>query len=172
MLSVAKKTTPHFASPTLCPDLSHRSKWVGYLLPEDFSMPGFATARLKTELFELELPARKGCLARSKPAPGRIRPPVASAQWSRLHFGCSARMAEAWRGVSPIAALPAKSSSTYPDSRAPAPDLCRAVPAPQPMPTDHRQKFAKYSVADKARRATDSPSGAACLQRVLHRFRS
>src|SRR4029077_7998288 len=112
MLSVAKQTTPHFVSPTLCPDLSHRSKWVGYLLPEDFSMPGFATARLKTELFELELPARKGGPASSKPAPGRIQPPVASAQWSRLHFGRSARMARACRVVSPIGALPARSSST------------------------------------------------------------
>src|SRR5260221_9654500 len=112
MLSVAKKTTPHFASPTLCPDLSHRSKWVGYLLPEDFSMPGFATARLKTELFELDLPARKRCLARSKPAPGPIRPPVASAQCIRLHFGCSARMTDPCRGCSPFSALTAKSSST------------------------------------------------------------
>src|SRR5258708_34414601 len=142
MLSVAKKTTPHFASPSLCPDLALRSKGVGYLLQEDFSMPGFATARLKTELFELELPARKGCLARSKPAPGRIRPPVASAQWSRLHFGCSARMAEACRVFSPIAELPAKSSSTYPDSRVPAPDFGPGVPGPEPIRTDHRQNFA------------------------------
>src|SRR5260221_10975151 len=163
MLSVAKKTTPHFASPSLCPDLSHRSKWVGYLLPEDFSMPGFATARLKTDLFELELPARKGCLARSKPAPGRIRPPVASAQWSRLHFGCSARMAEACRVVSPIAALPANSSSTDPDARVPAPDLCRAVPAPEPMPTDHRQNFSKTPLAYKSLPTTASPVGPARL---------
>src|ERR1700730_2618589 len=172
MLSVAKKTAPHPASPTLCPDLSHRSRWVGYLLPEDFSMPGFATARLKTELFAPELPARQGGLARSTPAPRRIRPPVASAQWSRLHFGRSARIAEACRVVSPIGAFPAKSCSTDLDARVPPPDLWRAVPAPEPMPTDHRQNFAKYSSADKARRATDSPSGAACLQRVLHRFHS
>src|SRR5882762_3345594 len=116
MLSVAKKTTPHFASPTLYPDLSHRSRWVGYLLAKDFSMPGFATARLKTGLFAPELPARKGGPARSKPAPGWIRPPVASAQWSRLLFERSARMAEAYRAVTPIGALPARSFSSDPDA--------------------------------------------------------
>src|SRR5438128_5088842 len=143
MLSVAKKTTRHFASPTLCPDLSHCSRWVGYLLPEDFSMPGFATARLKTALFAPELPARKGDPARSKPAPGWIRLHVASAQWSRLHFGRSARMAEACRAVSPIGASPARSSSSDPDARVPLPDLWRALPAPELTPTDYRQNFAK-----------------------------
>src|SRR6266446_10418418 len=141
MLSVAKKTTPHFASPTLCPDLSHRSRWVGYLLPEDFSVPGFATARPKTELFAPGLPVRKGGPARSKPASDWIRPPVASAQQSRLHFGRSARMAEACRAVSPIGALPARSSSTDPDARVPPPDLWRAVPTPELMPRDYRQNF-------------------------------
>src|ERR1700730_122493 len=172
MLSVAKITTPHFASPTLYPDQSHRSRWVGYLLPEDFSMLGFASARLKTQLFAPGLLARKGGPARSKPAPGWIRLPVASAQRSRLLFGCSARIAGACRAVSPIEALPAKSSSTDPDGRVPLPDLCCAVPTRELMPTDYRQNFAKYSLADKARRGTDSPSGASCLRRLLRRFHS
>src|SRR6266436_7234291 len=172
MLSVAKKTTPHFASATLCPDQSHRSRWVGYLLPEDFSMPGLATARLKTEPCAPGLPARKGGPARSKPVHGPIRPPVASAQRSRLLFGRSPRMAGACRAVSPIGALPAKSSSTDPDAHVPPPDLWRAVPTRELMPRDYRQNFAKYSLADKERRGADSPSGASCLRRLLHRFHS
>src|SRR3979490_1615970 len=107
MLSVAKKTRPHFAYPTLWPDSSLRSRWVGYLLSEDFSMPGFATARLKTELFAPGLLARKGGSAISKPPRERIRPPVAPAQRSRLDFGRSARPAGACRAISPTGALPA-----------------------------------------------------------------
>src|ERR1700746_617964 len=93
MLLVAKKTRPHFAFPTLCPDLFQRSRWVGYLLSEGFSMPGFLPARLKTEPFALGPPARRGGSARSEPPRGRIRPPVWSAQLSRLHSGRSARLA-------------------------------------------------------------------------------
>src|SRR6266478_2608270 len=99
MLSIAKKTRPQFASATLCPDLSRRSRWAGYLLPEDFSTPGFATARLKTELFAPEFPARKGGLARSKPAPGWIRLPVVSARQRQLLFVRSPRMVGACRAV-------------------------------------------------------------------------
>ena len=48
---VAKKTTCHFASPTLFSNPSQGSRLAGYLLRKDPSRPGFAPARLKTGRF-------------------------------------------------------------------------------------------------------------------------
>src|SRR5260221_12785393 len=75
-----EKTRRHFAFPTLCPDLFHRSRWVGYLLPEDFSMPGLATARPKRELFGPGTPSAKGVPARSIPGSLWHRPTVLAVQ--------------------------------------------------------------------------------------------
>src|SRR5208282_4727120 len=103
-------------------------------------MTGLLPARLKTELFARGLPSRKGGSARSKYALGWIRPPVASAQWSRLH---SARLEGACRFVSPIGGLPARSCSTDPEARVALADLWHAVSARELIPTDHRQNFAR-----------------------------
>src|SRR5208337_3178247 len=106
-----------------------------------FSMPGFLPARSKKELFVHGLPARKGGFAKSKHGLGRLRPPVASAQWSRRHSARSARLAGALRVVSLIGALPARSCSTDPDARVALPDLRRAVSARDRIPTNERQNF-------------------------------
>src|SRR5271166_5823700 len=104
-------------------------------------MPGFLPARLKIELFVHGLPARKGGSATSKHGLGRIRPPVASAQRSRLHSAPAARLAGAFRAVSPIAALSARSCSTGPHARIALQNLWRAVSARELLPTNERQSF-------------------------------
>src|SRR5271165_2496443 len=104
-------------------------------------MPGFLPAQLKTELFVHGLPARKGGSANPEHGLGRIRPPAASAQWSRLHSAPAARLEGALRVVSPIGALPARSCSTDPDARAALPDLWRAASARELIPTNERQNF-------------------------------
>src|SRR5580704_310782 len=106
-------------------------------------MTGFLPARLKTELFAHGLPPRKGGSARSKHALGRIRPPVASAQRSRLHSERSARLEGACRAVSPIGVWPARSWLTDLDARVALPDLQNAVSARELIPTDYRQNFAR-----------------------------
>src|SRR5271157_3620238 len=104
-------------------------------------MPGFLPDRLKIELFVHGLPARKGGSATSKHGLGRIRPSVASAQWSRLHSAPAARLAGAFRAVLPIGASPARSYSTDPDARAGLPDLWRAVSVRERIPPNERQNF-------------------------------
>src|SRR5271165_1212091 len=104
-------------------------------------MPGFLPAQLKTELFVHGIPARKGGFVTSKHGLGRLRPPVASAQWSRRRSARSARLAGALRVVSLIGALPARSCSTDPDARIALPDLRRAVSARERIPTNERQTF-------------------------------
>src|SRR5271166_6250689 len=51
------------------------------------------------------------------------------------------RPAGAFRAVSLIGALPARSCSTDPDARVALPDLLRAVPARALIPTNERQNF-------------------------------
>src|SRR5689334_22888864 len=106
-------------------------------------MPGFLPAQLKIELFVHGLPARKGGSATSKHGLGRIRPPVACAQRSRLYSARVARLEGAFRAVSPIGALPARSCSTDPDARVALPDLWRAVTARELIPTNERQNLPK-----------------------------
>src|SRR5271165_7385380 len=133
-------------------------------------MPAFLLGRLKTELFVHGLPARKDGSATSKHGLGRIRPPVASAQWSRRRSARAARPAGAFRAVSPIGALPARSCSTDPDARVALQDLLRAVPTRVLIPTNERQYLPSQAWAGKVCRATDSWSGALCRQGFLHRF--
>src|SRR5271166_1699111 len=127
-------------------------------------MPGFLPARLKTELFAHGLLPRKGGSARSKHALGRIRPPVASDQWSRLHSAPAARLAGAFRAVSPIGALPARSCSTDPDARVALPNLWRAVSARELIPTNEPRTLSDLTseidarIADDTRLLTTSPS--------------
>src|SRR5271165_3756600 len=104
-------------------------------------MLGFLPVRSKTELSVHGLPARKGGSATSKHGLGRIRPSAASAQWSRLHSAPAARLEGAYRAVSPIGALPARSCSTDPDARVALPDLWRAASARERIPTNERQNF-------------------------------
>src|SRR5271166_4304781 len=104
-------------------------------------MLGFLPVRSKPELSVHGLPARKGGFATSKHGPGRIRPPVASAQWSRRHSARSARLAGEFREVSPIGALPARPYSTDPDARVALPDLWRPVTARERTPTNEPQNL-------------------------------
>src|SRR5271165_6077244 len=105
-------------------------------------MLGFLPLRSKTELSVHGLAARKGGFATSKHGLGRIRPPVASAQWSRRHSARSARPAGEFREVSPIGVLPARSYSTDPDARVALPDLWRAATARERTPTNGCQNLA------------------------------
>src|SRR5580692_12248744 len=104
-------------------------------------MLGFLPVRSKTELSVHGLAARKGGFATSKHGLGRIRPPVGSAQWNRRHSARSARLAGAFREVSPIGALPARSYSTDPDARVALPHLWPAVTARERTPTNERQNL-------------------------------
>src|SRR5271166_5415897 len=109
-------------------------------------MLGFLPGRLKTELSVHGLAARKGGFATSKHGLGRIRPPVASAQWSRRHSAHSARLAGAFQVVSLIGALPARSCSTDPNARVALPNLRRAVSARDRIPTNERQNFPRPEI--------------------------
>src|SRR5271165_1936750 len=145
MFSAPKKTTRHSVFATLSLDWSQGSRWVGYLWQKYPAMPAFLPDRMKTELFVRGLPAQKGGSATSKHAFGQIGPPVASGQWSRRHSARSARLAEAFRVVSPIGALPAKSCSTDPHARAALPDSSVAVPTRHLLPTNEWQNFARQA---------------------------
>jgi hypothetical protein len=96
-------------------------------------------------------------ICKVKTARGRIRSPVASAQQSRLHFGRSARLAGACRLFRRLERCLPGLCSCDPDARVPPPNLWRGLPALELMPTDYCQNFARYSLADKARRGADSP---------------
>src|SRR5580704_285785 len=152
MLLVPRKTTRHFAASSRGPGLSDRSRWEGCLSPEDFPVPALPLARPRTELFALGPVAGKGGSARSEPACGGIRPPVASAQPSQPHFGRPPRLVRVCRATSPILALPAKSCLIHPDVRAPLRDLWRVAQDSEPMQTDYCQNFAKYSLPGEAYR--------------------
>src|SRR6266481_3037455 len=108
-------------------------------------MLGFLPAQLKTELFGHGLPPRKDGSATLKHPLGQIRSTVASAQRSRLHSAPAARLAGAFRAVSPIGALPAKSCSTDPDARVALPDLWHAVSTRERRPTNERQNFPRQA---------------------------
>ena len=172
MLLVPRKTTHHFGASSRCPGLSDRSRWEGCLSSADSPVPALPLARPQTELFALGPAAGKGGSARSEPACGGIRPPVASAQRSQQHFGRPARLVGVCRATLPIRALPARSCLIHPDVRAPLRDLWRAAKDSEPMQTDYRQNFAKYSLPGEAYRGRDSPLGASYLRRSWHRFHS
>src|SRR6185369_5052883 len=104
-------------------------------------MPGFLPPRSKTELPVHGLPARNGAFATSEHTLGRIRPSVPSAQRSRRHSARSARLTGAFRAVSLIGGLPARSFSTDPDARVALPNLWRAVSTRELTPTNDRQNF-------------------------------
>src|SRR5208282_6011269 len=106
-------------------------------------MPGFLPDRLKIELFVHGLPARKGGFAMSKHGLARIRPPGASAQWSRLHSAPAARLEVAFRTVSPIGVLPARSCLTSPHARISLPNLGRGGLSRERIPANQRQTFSR-----------------------------
>src|ERR1700735_3926383 len=106
-------------------------------------MTDFLPARWKTEPFAPGLPPRKGGSARSKHAPERIRPPVASAQRSRRHSARSARLEGECRDVSPSGVSPASSWFAGLDGLVALPGWWRAVSAHERIPTDYHQNFAR-----------------------------
>src|ERR1700758_5854039 len=106
MLSPPKKTIRHFAASFRCPRSRYRARWADYLSPEDSPNLALPVARLQTMLFALWLAAGKDGSARSKPACAEIRPPVAFAQPSQLHFGLPATLVGGGRVSSRIGRFP------------------------------------------------------------------
>src|ERR1700758_630082 len=170
MLSPPKKTIRHFAASFRCPRSRYRSRWAGYLSPEDSPNLALPVARLQTMLFALWSAAGKDGSARSKPACAGIRPPVAFSQPSQLHFGLPATLVGVCRASSPIPAFPATCCLIHPGVRGFLPGFCRAATGFELVQTDYRQNSAKYSLADEAHRGRVSPLRASYLRRFSHRF--
>src|ERR1700722_18190758 len=107
--SVARKATHHFAASSRGPSRPERSRSVGYLLPVECPVPGFAPAGLKTERPVLGLPPRKDGSPSPKSGRGRIQPPVEFSLSSRRLVGRLSRREGACLTASRIEALPARS---------------------------------------------------------------